>query len=215
MFVKLWMTENPATIRQSQSLAEADQTMRRLGVRRLPVVDDESNLIGVITRTDFLRAIPFGADEEDAAGGDQTPVAAYMTASPITVDPMEPLETAAHTMRKNKVSGLPVVTADGGFVGIITEADIGRALMDILGVGKGGARIEMQTGKTAGELYKAFEIFKDFNMTVRSVAVYPDFSETHQLLTIRVQGEKLEDLLDALWKTGNTIHRIMVFDEEG
>lgn len=137
-----------------------------------------------------------------------------MTSSPVTTDPMEPLEMAANTMRKNKIGSLPVVNANGTLIGIITEADIGRALMDILGVGKGGARIELQTGKTARELYETFEIFKDFDMTVSSVAVYPDFSETQQLLTIRVQGDDLDAMLDALWKSGCKVHRIMINDED-
>ena len=214
MFVKLWMKENPATVGPSQSLSQANEIMRQLGIRRLPVVDDTGNLVGMITREDLIKAIPLNSDQDDMANESQTPVAAYMTPSPITIDPMEPLETAADTMRKNKIGGLPVVTGDGALIGILTEADIGRALMDILGAGKGGARIELQTGKTARELYETFEIFKDFDMVVTSVAVYPDFSETQQLLTIRVQGDELDAMLDALWKSGSKIHRIMVNDED-
>jgi acetoin utilization protein AcuB len=63
--------------------------------------------------------------------------------------------------------------------------------------------------------YETFEIFKDFDMTVRSMAIYPDFSENHQLLTLRVQGEELDKMLDALWKSGCKIHRIQVIDENG
>jgi acetoin utilization protein AcuB len=110
---------------------------------------------------------------------------------------------------------LPVMAKDGALIGILTESDICRALMDILGAKEGGARIELQVGKTARELYETFEIFKDFEMIVRSVAVYPDFSENQQLLTIRVQGEELEKMLDALWKSGCKIHRIQVIDENG
>ena len=214
MFVKLWMKENPVTVGPLQTIAEATEIMSQFGIRRLPVLDTDNTLIGIITREDIIRAIPMQTDQDDAGTNSQSPVAAHMTSSPVTTDPMEPLEMAANTMRKNKIGSLPVVNANGTLIGIITEADIGRALMDILGVGKGGARIELQTGKTARELYETFEIFKDFDMTVSSVAVYPDFSETQQLLTIRVQGDDLDAMLDALWKSGCKVHRIMINDED-
>ena len=212
MFVKLWMKENPIVITQEQTLSEADAVMREHAIRRLPVVDADNSLVGIITREDILKAVPIDASLDDAAVGGQSPVAAFMTASPITADPMDPLETATHTMRKNKIGGLPVVSHDGTLTGIITESDICRALMDILGAEEGGARIELQIGKTAREVYEAFKIFKDFDMLVKTVAVYPGFSENHQLLTIRLQGDELENMLDALWKSGCKIHRILVTD---
>ena len=213
MFVKLWMSKNPIVITREQTLAEADTTMHQHGIRRLPVVDADGSLVGMITREDIMRAQPLASDDPGMAG--QIPVEGFMTASPITASPMDPLETAALVMRQNKIGGLPVVDQDGVLIGILAEADICRALMDILGAKEGGARIELQIGKTARELYETFEIFKDFDMTVRSVAIFPDFSENQQLLTLRVQGEELDKMLDALWKSGCKIHRIQVIDDNG
>ena len=213
MFVKLWMSTDPIVITREETLAEADARMHQHGIRRLPVVDADGNLVGMITREDIMRAQPLASDDPGMAG--QIPVEGFMTASPITTGPMEPLESAALVMRQNKIGGLPVVDQDGTLIGILAEADICRALMDILGAEEGGARIELQIGKTTRELYETFEIFKDFDMTVRSVAIYPDFSENHQLLTLRVQGEELDTMLDALWKSGCKIHRIQVIDDNG
>jgi acetoin utilization protein AcuB len=213
MFVKMWMKENPIVISQEKTLSEADEMMRRHEIRRLPVVDVENTLVGMITKVDLMNAMPMGGAFNEGGVGGQAPVAAFMTASPITAEAMDPLETATQTMRKNKIGGLPVVAHDGTLIGIITESDICQALMDILGAGEGGARIELQIGKTAREIYETFKIFKDFDMVVRTVAIYPDFSENHQLLTMRVQGEELEKMLDALWKSGCKINRILVTDE--
>jgi acetoin utilization protein AcuB len=213
MFVKLWMKKDLVVITQEQTLTEADALMRQHVIRRLPVVDVENNLVGIITREDIRKAVPIDASGDDIIIGSQAPVAAFMTSSPITAGPMDPLETVTHTMRKNKIGGLPIVAGDGALVGMITESDICKALMDILGAEEsGGARIEMQIGKTARDIYETFKIFKDFDMLVRTVAVYPDFSENQQLLTIRVQGDELEKMLDALWKSGRQIHRILVID---
>jgi acetoin utilization protein AcuB len=215
MFVKLWMNKDPIVVTQDQTLAEADAAMQQHGIRRLPVMDAANRLVGIITRKDIMKALPIDPPQDDAGMAGQIPVAAFMTSSPVTADPMDPLETAVHVMRHNRIGGLPVMAKDGALIGILTESDICRALMDILGAEESGARIELQVGKTAKELYETFEIFKDFEMIVRSVAVYPDFSENQQLLTIRVQGEELEKMLDALWKSGCKIHRIMVIDENG
>jgi acetoin utilization protein AcuB len=215
MFVKLWMNKDPIVVAQDQTLAEADTAMQEHDIRRLPVMDADNRLVGIITRKDIMKALPITPTQDDTGMASQIPVAGFMTASPITADPMDPLETAVHVMRQNKIGGLPVVAKDGTLIGILTESDICRALMDILGAEESGARIELQIGKTARELYETFEIFKDFEMIVRSVAVYPDFSENQQLLTIRVQGEELEKMLDALWKSGCKIHRIQVIDDNG
>jgi acetoin utilization protein AcuB len=214
MFVKLWMKKDPIVVAQEQTLAEADALMRQHVVRRLPVVDADNALVGIITREDIMKAMPIDPSPDDTPGGD-VPVAAFMTASPITADPMDPLETVTDTMRKNRIGGLPVVARDGSLQGIITESDICRALIDILGVEEGGARIELQIGKDAADIYETFRIFKDFDMLIRSVALFPGFSEHYQLFTVRVQGEEMEKMMDALWKSGVKIHRAMVNETDG
>jgi CBS domain-containing protein len=48
------MTPNPVTVRLGDSIAFALQEMRRLGVRRLPIVGDIDELVGVISIDDIL-----------------------------------------------------------------------------------------------------------------------------------------------------------------
>jgi len=215
MFVKLWMKKDPIVVAQDQTISEADALMRQHKVRRLPVVNAENELTGIITRQDIMKAMSADLSPESAPPGGDVPVAAFMTSSPITVDPMDPLEIATDIMRKNKISGLPVVAKEGTLLGIITESDVCRALTDILSVGEAGARIELQIGKDARNIYDIFNIFKDFDMIVISMALYSAFSENYQLLTVRVQGEEMEKMLDALWKSGVKVHRAMVDDTDG
>lgn len=58
MFVKLWMKENPVTVGPLQTIAEAIEIMSQFGIRRLPVLDNDKTLIGIITREDIIKAIP-------------------------------------------------------------------------------------------------------------------------------------------------------------
>jgi CBS domain-containing protein len=56
--------ESPAiTVGAGETVAEAARLMTELGIKRLPVVDDEGVLIGIVTRTDLVRAFT-RADEE-------------------------------------------------------------------------------------------------------------------------------------------------------
>lgn len=54
--VEMVMTANPFTIAPSASIAEAAETMRRERVGALPVVED-GRLVGILTRSDLLRAL--------------------------------------------------------------------------------------------------------------------------------------------------------------
>lgn len=131
--VKDWMTPRPVTIEADASLTHAFNTMQSRGIRRLPVVDDQGRLRGVITRSDIQQVIPFfreDADRVDAmfslAG---MTVAEVMTRDPISVTPEDAVKQAAKRMIAKKISGLPVV-ADGKVVGVITESDIFRMVVE-------------------------------------------------------------------------------------
>ena len=51
------------TVEPHETVAEAARLMTELGIKRLPVVDDEGTLIGIVTRTDLVRAFT-RSDEE-------------------------------------------------------------------------------------------------------------------------------------------------------
>ena len=100
-------------------------------------------------------------------------------------------------------------------VGIITESDIFRALTEILGAGKNGARIELKIGHSSKDLFQVVKLCKQFDIAITAISIYQDFSPEHELLTVRLDGEELDGLIDALWESGCQINRIMRFDEEG
>lgn len=51
------MTADPQTIRESDAVSDAVETMRRVGVRRLPVVDAENRLVGIVTFDDLVEVL--------------------------------------------------------------------------------------------------------------------------------------------------------------
>jgi CBS domain-containing protein len=60
------MTQQPATVRENEPLEQAVREMRRIGVRRLPVVGHRGELVGIISLDDVLNLVAM--EIQDIAG---------------------------------------------------------------------------------------------------------------------------------------------------
>jgi acetoin utilization protein AcuB len=102
-------------------------------IRRLPVVDGE-RLQGIVTLGDLREARPSPATSLSIYELNyllsKLTAGHVMTHNPYTVTPNTPIQQAAKIMLERKVSGLPVVDEEDRPVGIITETDIFRMLID-------------------------------------------------------------------------------------
>ena len=128
------MTRNPVTVGPEDSLMTAVETLRARHVRRLPVAVGDQ-LLGLITQGDIKRAEPStlsSTKEEFDRIMEGTPVSRIMMSSPITVAPETPLLEAARTLHREKFGALPVLD-QGRLVGIVTDNDLLRCLIDLLG----------------------------------------------------------------------------------
>lgn len=126
--VRSWMTPDPITVKLETNLPEVHQIMVSEEIRRLPVVDDDGRLIGIVTLGDVRGAQPSPATSlsiwEMNYLLSSLDVEKIMTPDPITVHPDQTIGEAARIMLENRISGLPVTQTDGRLVGIITESDI-------------------------------------------------------------------------------------------
>lgn len=131
--VQDWMTRSPITIHPQQTLPQAHRLMKTKNVRRLPVVEGDQ-LVGIVTFGDIREAQPsdatsLGIYELNYLIGLLT-IDSIMTKNPITVRQDSLIADAARIMLEHKVGGLPVVDSDGLLVGIITESDICRVVVE-------------------------------------------------------------------------------------
>ena len=126
--VKVWMTTNVLTANPDTTLPEAHQIMMDNNIRRLPVVDKNGRIIGIITLGDVRGAQPSEATSlsiwEMNYLLSNLKLKKIMTPDPVTVEADATIGEAARIMLENKVSGLPVVDEDNKLLGIITESDI-------------------------------------------------------------------------------------------
>src|SRR5205814_6108358 len=101
--------------------------------RRLPVIED-GELVGIVTLGDLREARPSPATSLSIYEMNyllaKLTISQVMTHNPFTVTPETPLLEAARMMLERKVSGLPVADERKRLIGIITESDIFRMLID-------------------------------------------------------------------------------------
>ncbi len=130
--VRDWMTPNPITITPKTSLPEAHRLMSAKSVRRLPVLK-KGELVGIVTRGDVR-----GAEASDATSLSiweinyllsKLPIKDVMTSDPLTINVEATIGETAKLMMDEKISGLPVLDNQGNLVGIITESDIFRSIV--------------------------------------------------------------------------------------
>lgn len=137
------MTPDVATVRPDTPLVDAIELMVERGISGLPVVDGIGAPIGVLTEGDLLRRIELGTDVDHAGllevAGDAADyvrsrgrrVQDVMTRSPITIPETAPVALAVKLMREHQVRRL-IVVCDGVMAGVVTRADLVRALGRLL-----------------------------------------------------------------------------------
>ena len=114
MLVRDRMTLNPVTITPDVSVTDALRLMSEKKIRRLPVIDGQGNLVGIVSDRDLLLASPSPATSlaiwEIHELLAKLTVEKMMTREVITVSEDTPLEEAARVMADGRIGGLPVLT---------------------------------------------------------------------------------------------------------
>ena len=155
MLVGERMTKNPVVITRDTGVDDALRLMRDKNVRRLPVVDKNGRLVGIVSDKDLYLASPSPATSLDIFELryllSRLIVEKIMSTPVITVTPKTPLEEAARIMADKKIGGLPVVDGDN-MVGIITESDLFKIFVDLLGARRRGVRATLIVPDIKGQL---------------------------------------------------------------
>lgn len=127
--VSEYMTPIVAVVSPYDTLAAVRNVMLRKRVGRVPVVDDEGRLVGIISRTDLALALRPGGPPWRRRPLEYTSVWEVMSKQVLTITPNESICKAAETMLNNGVTGLPVVE-EGEVIGMISTSDLTRCLME-------------------------------------------------------------------------------------
>jgi acetoin utilization protein AcuB len=157
MLVQELMTKNPLTTTPETPVQDALVLMREKNVRRLPVLDKTGKLVGIVSDKDLLYASPSPATSlsvfEINALLSKITIAHVMTKKVVTISEDLPVEDAARIMADKKIGGLPVIKSSK-LVGIVTETDLFRALLQLLGGRRSGVRVTVQVPGAKGTFAK-------------------------------------------------------------
>jgi len=133
MLVKRYMRTKLVTVGPDEGANTALYLMKKSTVRHL-LVTEGKKLLGIVTDRDFRLVRPSPATSlsiyEINYLLEKLKVKEIMTKKVITVAPETPIAEAARTLLNRRIGALPVLK-DGELVGIISETDMLRALIDL------------------------------------------------------------------------------------
>jgi acetoin utilization protein AcuB len=153
MKIRDLMIPDPIAITANASISDAIELMKTNHIRHLPVVSKGRKLEGLVTLADLKQGlIPSMLGDVDMKD--------LMITDPITVAPEDDIETAAQIIYNHKIGGLPV-TKNGRLVGIITETDMLRAFIDMMGILSSTSRLDVAAGNKPESLKKMLQIISD------------------------------------------------------
>lgn len=196
MLVQDRMHANPITVRPNSDPLAGLALCKSGGFGRLPVVDDEGKLIGIVTEHDirlFLSTAPSPGVIQRQHSVDQV-----MTTPVVTVPPDYPLEEAARLMIRHDIGGLPVIDKEGYPIGIITRSDIFAQLAETLGADQPSLRVTVRVPDRPGELAKLASRIADAKGNICSVVSHCQGQSGCMNITLRVEQIKREEALQAI-----------------
>lgn len=188
MFVQDFMTNNPITIATDGNILDAEKKMLVKNIHRLPVVDKNGVLVGIVTDGDVRRAMPSTATSLDKfelhylLG--KIKIEDIMTVKPFTIEADAVLEKAALIMYKNHIGGVVVTDEEQHPIGIITATDVFKVLVDSMGLGDGKTRVTLELPDKIGQLNILTGIFKDLNINIGSLVTKP-LAEEKMMVVVR------------------------------
>ena len=163
MPVKDWMSKDLVTIDADTSIMKASRVMKQNEIQHLPVLS-KGILTGIVSDRDLKEATPSKATTLDVHELyyllAELQVQEIMSRNPIGVSQDDTVEHAAQIMLEHTISGLPVVDAAGGVVGIITQSDVFRAFMHITGMLQGGVQFALRLEDRPGLIKEVVDLLR-------------------------------------------------------
>lgn len=210
------MTVHPITITPEASLLDANELIRVSKVRRLPVINNKGIVQGIITDRDLRTAAPSTATTLSKYEANyltsKIKIKDIMKKSVITVKENEAIEQAALLMYNHHIGGLLVVDDNNQLIGIITETDIFKVFVKIMGLSNNKTRLIVVIEKDdCGVLADIADVFRDYKISISSFVVFPSDEEDYRnKLLIRCDSNPLlKELVNTLQAKGYLVENVL------
>jgi len=203
MFVGERMSRPVICVSPEDPINEVLAMFRNEHIRRAPVMK-EGKLVGIVSERDLLNASPSSATTLSVWEMNylisKVKVKNVMSKKVITVDADTPIEEAARIMADKKIGGVPVVSSDK-VVGMITETDLFKILLELMGARQKAIRVTATVPDRPGELAKITQAIASNGGDFISFGMFSGPDANSRVVTFKVQGikkEKIKEVLDTI-----------------
>jgi len=124
-------------------------------------------------------------------------VSRVMSKKVITVDQDTPIEEAARIMADKKIGGVPVVSA-GKVVGIITETDLFKILLELMGARQKALRVTATIEDKPGQLARLTKAVAESGGDFISFGMFSGPNTNTRVVTFKVDGMKKNQIKEVL-----------------
>jgi acetoin utilization protein AcuB len=195
MFVRDFMTRDPVCLRPESDPLAGIALCKSGRFRHLPVVDQDSCVLGVVSRADL--ELFLAETESPGVMRRQYRVDQIDTLEIPPVAPDVPLEEAARLMVESKTTCLPVVE-DGKLVGVVTETDMLNALLEVLSGQQKGIRLTALVPYVKGSLAMISTAVAEAGALILSVNIFRGTDPSNWGCTLKATDVSQEELIEAV-----------------
>ncbi len=201
MIIERRMTKHPITCNPEMSIADATALMKQEKVKRLPVLNKDKELVGLITEKDILYASPSPASSlsihEMAYLLSRLTVGKLMNKNVMTVNKDVTVEEAARLMVDQDLSCLPVLESKK-LVGIITQSDMFKILLELFGARHFGVRVSFLVEDQPGTIARITSALDEHGVDIITFGTFMGTDPTNAILTMKVQGASMTKIIEII-----------------
>ena len=201
MFVGERMSRPVISVTPDAPINDVLAMFRKERIRRAPVMEN-GKLVGIVSERDLLYATPSSVTTlsvwEMHYLISKVAVKDVMAKNVITVDQDTPIEEAARIMADKKIGGVPVVSG-ANVVGIITETDLFKILLELMGARQKAMRVTATITDKPGELARLTQAVAENGGNFVSFGMFSGPDANSREVTFKVDGlekSKLKEVLD-------------------
>lgn len=196
MFVGDRMSRPVIFVSPDDSINDILAMFKKEHIRRAPVLK-EGKLVGIVSERDLLNASPSSATTLSVWEMNylisKVKVKNVMTKKVTTVSRDTPIEEAARIMADKKIGGLPVMDGEQ-VVGMITETDLFKVFLELMGARDKGVRVTASIEDKPGELAKITKAIANAGGNFVSFGFFSGEDASTKILTFKVEGVKQEEI---------------------
>lgn len=201
MFVGERMSHPVIAVSPDTPINDVLAMFRNERIRRAPVMEN-GKLVGIVSERDLLNATPSSVTTlsvwEMHYLISKVTVRDVMAKNVVTVDQDTPIEEAARIMADKKIGGVPVTSA-GNVVGIITETDLFKIFLELMGARQKALRVTAAIANEPGQLAKLTQAVAQNGGNFISFGMFSGQDANSRVVTFKVEGlekPKVKEVLD-------------------